>query len=201
MEAVVCAWRCYQQGAAGALFDVLAFCDACRIAPWDFVAAERDFLLADALRGEGVTRGKGARAPLAAHDAALRKRRRWHAVCRILFNAWRYEHERQNAKIHRFGPEWWDEHRTWPEVSDKELKACELAKEELGETTLDSARPIYNDYREVAKEIGHLSDRTAFPGRYYLPTEETCDRFGLEWGMRLHREQRAATDGPVWLVA
>ena len=81
------AWECFEAGAPAALFDILAVFDAVGLAPPPEIAIERDVLIFDALRGGGASRGRGARAPLAAHDAALRKRLRAVVVERLLSNA------------------------------------------------------------------------------------------------------------------
>jgi hypothetical protein len=196
-SSAACAWRCYNEGAAGALLDVFAFFDTCRLPLPAEMRAERDRLLTTALRGTGETRGQGARSPIPSHDAALRRRLRWHAVCRVLDEADRYARERRAARQHGYGSDWWAEHAAWPEVSEKVQRACELARSELREG-MTEWRGIYDDFRAVASEA---EDRGRWPGRFYLPTEDTCERLNLTWGLRLLREHWALPDGPLWGVA
>lgn len=187
----------YDLGAAGALIDVLWLYDCCKIELPSEIAAERDDVLADGLRGRGQSAGQGARPPLDAHNMALRRRLRWHAVTNVLGSATRYAEEREEARKNRFGEEWWKDHATWPEVSDKITRACEIALDRLGDKTV-TVSAIYQDFRVVDRDIAFCRYGWVKPSIYYVPTEEACEWLGLDFGLRLLRDGWTGTDGPRW---
>jgi hypothetical protein len=190
------AWDCFEAGAPGALFDVLAVFDAAGIAPPPEIAFERDALIGAALRGGGESRGQGARAPLAAHDTALRQRLRAEVVEQLLLNAEIQQQFPPPAPLEGAGAEDGESRRDWPEWPPPEAKACcERAREMLGETMV-GWRALYDNFREMralSREFG-----AAWPGPFYLPSEAVCERFGLEHGLKLIRGGWAGTDAPPW---
>lgn len=190
------AWRCYQLGAAGALFDVLDTFDLAGLAVPPEIAAERDELLAAALRGEGVTRGRGNQPPLATHAAALRRRLRAEVVGWFYGNATLNANSDAEAERLGWGEAYWKDRATWPEMPPPEMKACcERARIELGETMVEW-RAVYEDARGVAKARRELGG--AWPGPFYLPSLETCGRLGLGAGVLLIRKGWAASEAPWW---
>jgi hypothetical protein len=190
----VTAWRCYGLGAAGALFDILATFDAVGLAPPPEIAAERDSLIGSALRGGGMSRGRGARSPLAAHDAALRKRLRCTMVVFFLKLAEACHGADVTARRRRQDPTILDFWRRFPGMPDPEMiTCCERAREALGENTA-GWRVIYDDARHVIEECRKLGD--AWPGPFFLPTEETCQQFELKAGGQLVRFRVPLFDAP-----
>jgi hypothetical protein len=197
---VEAAWRCYQDGAAGALFDVLRALDVLAIPVPEAVALARDDLLRAALLGDGVSRGRGAAAPLLAHDKALAKRLRWRVVQWVLDEAAAYawqDDPRHGAVAKGADAELYLADRaTWPEVSTKHTRAAELAREKLGDEMV-GWRAIYDAWREV----DDFRRAGTWPGPFYLPSAATCEALRLEAGLRLIREGWEAADAPRWGVA
>lgn len=200
-DAVFTAWRCYRADAAAALFDVLGFFDTTGLPMPAEVACERDALLDAALRGGGAASGvRGKPSPLAGHEGALRKRLRWHAVSRNL-EAGRRVRDADDPKIGAVAmgadPALYAADRaTWPETTKQQMRAAEMAGDELGEPIKESARTIYDD----AREVGAARMAPGWPGRFYLPTAATVERLGMDYAPRLLREFDT-TDGPLWVMA
>jgi len=190
------AWECFEAGAPAAIFDVLAVFDAVGLAPPPEIAIERDVLIFDALRGGGETRGKGARAPLAAHDAALRQRLRADVVEELLSIAEIQQRFPPPPPLEGAGAEDGESCRDWPEWPPPEAKACcERAREMLGETMV-GWRALYDDFREMRALYRELGD--AWPGPFYLPSKAVCERLGLEHGLKLIRDGWDGPDAPQW---
>jgi hypothetical protein len=197
---IATAWRCYHAGAVGALFDLRAFITEAQLALPDTLAGELDALARRALLGEGVTGGQGSRSPIDRHLAALRKRRRHHAMRWIIQTGQHYaeaDDPRSGAVARGADAELvakWQRER--PEASAQSKRAAELAAQELGEGMV-SWRAIYDDWREVDAA---MRDRSAWPGIFYLPSQATCESLG--WRAALHPLcDEEPSDAPAWVVA
>jgi hypothetical protein len=169
------AWDCYLAGASAAAFDLLALLSATQMPLPDVFAAELTSFAAVALSGSSERIGRGKRSGLEMHRAALVKRLRYEHIKSVLADAALYHHEdstgvysralSKNA-VARIQQE-------RPEASDKIMKAVSLAlgRIPLVIKTAGSDRAYYDDYQEVSKAA-------PWPGRFYLPSEKTCDLLG-----------------------
>jgi hypothetical protein len=142
---------------------------------------------------------RGKAAPLARHEVALRKRLRWHAVVQILWDG-RMARESDDPEIGAVAmgadPALYAADRaTWPETTEQQTRAAEMAAEVLGEGMV-GWRTIYDD----AREVGAARKAPGWPGRFYLPTAATVERLEMDFAPRLLREF-STTDGPLWVMA
>lgn len=198
---IECAWRCYGQGAAAAIFDIVRVLSEIAMPLPDDVRDEVERLALLALSGEGDGRGRGAAPPLMAHQRALRKRWRYSWVAWVRLND-RMNHAEVEAmedwrNAGMIDREIWEADRaSRSKMSDEVTRACQIAKEHTKETTTQW-RAYYDDYRELHRAMEH---RMHFPGIFYIPSEETCAEMGWKFANDM-APGFAFRDAPLFIVS